>query len=207
MQVSKLLATTATLSILAVTPAFAQGASPAPVSGAPKLNVVTPQAGQTIYGDKVPILFAIEGVTPTDYATNSYITPGQGHLHVWLDDANPTADSAKMVADDNTIYTDVPTGDHTLTAELVNNDHSSLTPPQTVTIAFKTAPVGSPAPAPSPTFDKTTALVILVVVALVIIAAWWYTKDEEDEKPAKEESKPAPKKKTTKKKSTSKSRR
>lgn len=207
-QVTKFLATAAALSILSVTPAFAQAAaSPTPVTGAPKIVVITPQPGQTIYGDKIPILFSVTGLQLTDYNTNSYITPGQGHIDVWLDDPNPTKDTAKMVITDNTIYSDVPAGNHTLRAELVNNDHSSLTPPEVVTVSFKTAPVGSPAPAPSSTFDKNTALIILVVVALVILAAWWYTKDEEDEMPAKEETKAAPKKKTARKKSTSRSRR
>lgn len=213
-QVTKFLITTAALSILSVSPAFAQtAASPTPVTGAPKIMVITPQSGQTIYGDKVPILFSVNGLALTDYNTNPYVTPGQGHIHVWLDDQNATKDSAKMVITDNTMYSDVPAGDHTLKAELENNDHSSLTPPEIVTVNFKTAPVGSPAPAPSPTFDKNTALVILIVVALVILAAWWYTKDDEDEKPAKEETsnkRPVTRKttkKTTKKKSTSKSRR
>ena len=212
MQVTKFLATIATLSILSVTPAFAQvTASPTPVSGEPKIVVITPQSGQTIYGDKVPILFSVNGLQLTDYNTNPYVNPGQGHIHVWLDDPNPTKDTAKEVITDNTIYSDVPAGDHTLKAELVSNDHSSLTPPTVVTVSFKTAPVGNPAPAPTPTFDKNTAFIILIVVALVILAAWWYTKDEEDEKPAKEETKATPKKKTPptggKKKPVGKSRR
>jgi len=223
MQVTKFLATTATLSILSVTPAFAQvTASPTPVSGTPKVTIITPQAGQTIYGDKVPVLFSVNGLALTDFNTNSYTAPGQGHIHVWLDDQNATSESAKMVIADNTIYSDVPAGDHTIKAELVNNDHSPLTPQATVSVSFKTAPIGSPAPAPTPTFDRNTAFIILVVVALVILAAWWYTKDEEDaaegeprqrrEKPAKEETsskRPVTRKttKTTKKKPASKSRR
>jgi hypothetical protein len=210
-QVTKFLATTATLSILSVTPAFAQAAaSPNTATGTPKIMVITPQSGQTIYGDKVPILFSVNGLQLTDYNSNPYIAPGQGHVHVWLDDQNPTNDTAKMVVTDNTIYSDVPAGNHTLKAELVNNDHTSFNPPELVTVSFKTAPVGSPAPAPSPTFDRNTALIILVIVALVILAAWWYTKDEEDEKPVKEETvskKPTPKKKISKKKPASKSRR
>lgn len=208
MHVTKFLATTAVLSILSVTPAFAQvTASPTPVSGEPKITVITPQAGQTIYGDKVPVLFAVNGLALTDYNTNPYLTPGQGHIHVWLDDPTAANDSAKLVITDNTVYSDVPAGDHTLKAELVNNDHSSLTPPAVVTVSFKTAPVGSPAPAPTPTFDRNTAFIILVVVALVILAAWWYTKDEEDQKPVKEERATASKKKTTRKKPAGRSRR
>lgn len=194
--ISRIFALTTVLTVAMATPAFAQ------VAQAPKLTIVTPQAGQTIYGDKIPALFSVEGVQLTDYHAYPYSTPGQGHIHVWLDDQNPTAESAAKVIEDNFTFSDVPAGDHTLKAELVNNNHTSLTPPQVVTVQFKSAPAGSPAPAPSPTFDKSTAAVILVVVALVIVAAWWYTKDEEDEPKAKQETKTQKPvaKKTTKKK-------
>lgn len=201
-KISSVFATTAAISLFTITPAFAQVTNPP--AGGPKLSVITPQEGQTIYGDRVPILFSPEGIELKDYTAYPTITPGQGHIHVWLDDAAPTKETAKMVTEDNTTYSDVPPGNHTLKAELVNNNHSSFNPPVIVTVNFKTAPVGSPAPAPSPTFDKNTAAVILVVVALVIIAAWWYTKDDEDEETSNQ--KPETRK-TTKKKSASRSRR
>ena len=195
-QIYYLLATSTTLVLLSATPVLAQAPS------APLLNVITPQEGQTIYGTKVPILFSVDQVQLTDPSSNPKAATGQGHMLVWLDDQNPSKDSAKVVIEDNTTYSDVPAGDHTLKVELVNNDNTSLTPTQVSTIHFKTAAVGSPEPAPSPTFDKNTALVILVVVALVIIAAWWYTKEDEEDMPKAEVSskKPAAKKKTTKKK-------
>lgn len=198
--VSRAFVLTTALTLASATPVVAQ------VAQAPKLNIVTPQADQIIFGDKVPVLFAVEGFTLTDYKTNTVASPGQGHVHLWLDDQNPTPDSATKVAEDNFTFSDVPPGDHILKAELVGNNHASLTPPVVMTVNFKTAPVGSPAPAPAPTFDKNTAAVIFVVVALVIIAAWWYTKDDEDEA-VKEETKSAPKKRTTKKKSSRKARR
>lgn len=199
--ISRFLATAAAAAFLSATPVLAQTAT----TGAPSINTVSPQEGQTIYGDKVPILFEVKNLELTDPATNPTNVPGQGHIHVWLDDQKPTKESAKKVFEDNTLYSDVPEGDHTLRAELVNNNHTSLTPTQVVTVSFKTAPVGNPAPAPTPTFDKNTAVVILVVVALVIIAAWWYTKDEEEE--VEKESTTAKPKKTTKKKPAAKSRR
>lgn len=196
----RILAGSTAFAIISTAPALAQ-------APAPSLTIVSPQEGQTIYGDRVPILFAVENfqiVDPTNYPANA---AGQGHVHVWLDDQNPTRESAKKVFEDSTIYSDVPPGDHTLKAELINNNHSPLTPTQVITVNFKTAPVGSPAPAPTPTFDKNTAIVILVVVALVIIAAWWYTKDEEETSAEETSSKKPAARKTTRKKSTSKSRR
>src|SRR5579872_5377220 len=169
-------ATTLAVASLYMSPvALAQSSTPTTTSGAPTLQVVTPQEGQTIYGTEVPILFAVQNFQIVDYTQYPTNQKGQGHIHVWLDDQNPTMDSAKKVTQDNTLYTDVPYGDHTLKAELVNNNHTSLTPPVVVTVHFKTAPATSPETSTvTSAFDKNTALVILVIVALVIVAAWWY---------------------------------
>ena len=165
---------------LLATSVFAQ--NPAPI-----LKVVTPSEGQTIYGNKVPILFSVENFQLVDYQINKLPQAGQGHIHLWLDDTSPTPESAVKLASDEFTFSDVTYGNHTLRAELVNNNHTSLTPPQVVTANFKNEPVGSPSPIATSGFDKNTALVILVVVALVIIAAWWYTKEEDE--PVKPESK------------------
>ncbi len=165
---------------------LAQTNTVAPAMDTPTVKVVTPQEGQTVYGDRIPILFATENFQVVDYTQYKTNQKGQGHIHVWLDDQNPTMESAKKVTSDNTLYTDVPYGNHTLKVELVNNNHTSLTPPVVVTVNFKTAPIASATQtAPASSFDKNTALVILVVVALVIVAAWWYTKDEDEQVPAK----------------------
>ena len=146
----------------------------------PTVKAVTPSDGQTIYGQRIPILLAVENFQLVDYGQYKTATRGQGHIHLWLDESKPTADSAKQISTENFTYSDVPYGEHTLRAELVNNNHTSLTPPVTTTVKFKSAAVASPSPAAVSGFDKNTALVILVVVALVIVAAWWYTKEEEE---------------------------
>lgn len=165
---------TSAMLAIAATPVLAQ-------TSAPKLSIITPQADSPVLGDKVPVLISVENFTLSDYKANPNPTPGSGHIHLWLDDQNPTPESAIKLIEDNFTFSDVPEGDHTLKAELVNNNHTSLTPPQTVTVNFKSAPVGTPIPAPKPNFDKNTAAVILVVVALVIVAAWWYTKEDDEE--------------------------
>lgn len=149
----------------------------------PKLTVVTPSQDQTIYGDRIPILLSVENFQIVDYQTNPKPISGQGHIHLWLDEQNPTRESAVKLTSDSFTYTDVNSGQHSLRAELVANNHLSLTPPQVVTVNFANTPLTSPSPAAaSGGFDKNTALVILVVVALVIVAAWWYTKEEEEPK-------------------------
>ncbi len=171
-------------------------------STSPKLTIITPSESQTIYGNKMPVLFSVENFKIVDYQTNPTPVPSEGHIHLWLDDQNPTAQSAVKITQDNYTFPDVAYGDHILRAELVASDHKSLVPPQVVVISFKNDPIATPSPTATSGFDKNTALVILVVVALVIIAAWWYTKEEDEE----ERPKPASTRKTANRRSTRKRR-
>lgn len=164
----------------------------------PKLEIITPGNGQTIYGSKIPVLMSFENFEIVDYSANTTPKAGQGHVYLWLDETNPTAESATKVIEDNFTYSDVPFGNHTLVAELVGNNHATLTPPQKVTINFTSAQLSSPQTPEVSGFDKKTATVILVVVALVILAAWWYTKDEDEEMEAAEKPKSVRKSKSRK---------
>ena len=175
----------------------------AQATGAPTLEIITPSEGQTIYGNKVPILFNVENFEIVDYQQNTTLAAGQGHIHLWLDDEDPTPVSANKVIEDTFTFSDVLYGSHTLMAELVGNTHQSLTPPQKMTINFTNAEIASSETAATSGFDKKTALVIFVVVALVILAAWWYTKEEDEESEAEEK----PKKKKARKSSRAKKRR
>jgi len=150
-------------------------------SPSPSISSITPSEGQTIYGNKIPILIAYENFTLADFAVSTVAKPGEGHIHLWMDETSPIAENAVKLREETFTYSDVTYGDHTLVAELVNNDHTSLVPPQKVTVKFKNAPVVSPSPTVKSGIDKNTALVIFVVVALVIVAAWWYTKEEDGE--------------------------
>ena len=173
----------------------------AQAKGIPTLDVLTPSDGQTIYGDKVPVLLDAQNFEIVDFANNTKAVAGQGHVHLWLDDEQITAQSAAKAIEDTFTFSDVPAGDHKLRVELFANDHSSLKPPVASEISFKTAPVSSAVPPEAESgFDKKTALVIFVVVALVIVAAWWYTKDEDEEEVKSQSVKS--KSKVTKKKTT-----
>ena len=187
-------ATVGIISLAAATPIFAQ-------TSIPKFEIVTPGDTQTIYGNKIPVLFAVENFQLVDYSQNSKPATGQGHIHLWLDSDSPTTQSATKIIQDTYTFSDVSYGDHTLRAELVTNDHKSLVPQQIVTVNFKSAQIPSAAQESQTSgFDKKTATVILVVVALVIIAAWWYTKDEEEEEKPEKASKPKRKNKRKSKK-------
>lgn len=184
------------LSVLTVANTSAQ-------TNVPVFQVLTPKADQTLYGNKLPILFDIENFTLVDKEATLKPVTGEGHILVWLDQEAPTPENATKVVENTFIFSDVAYGAHTLKAELVTTDNKSLTPPQTASITFKTEILPSEeAQAISSGFDKTTAVVILAVVALVILAAWWYTKDEDDE--ILEESKKPTAKKPADKKAPSK---
>jgi hypothetical protein len=183
---------------------IASTTKPANAQNVPTLEVAAPTANQTMYSAKVPILFNVTNFELTEETQGAKPLAGQGHILLWLDDQNPTIDSATKVATDTFTYSDVAYGNHTLVAELVTTDNKSLIPPQKTTVNFISAAVPSTEePKISSSFDKNTAMVILVVVALVIIAAWWYTKDEDDETPVKKEVK----NKITKPKTTKKAKR
>ena len=154
--------------------AFAQGAT------SPTFEIITPTEGQKLYGNKIPILFKVTGITLSD--SQDPKAKDQGHVLLWLDQALPTNDNATRATEDTFTFSDVPYGNHKLTGELVTTDNKSLNPPQKLTINFASAQLAtSQEPQTTATsFDKNTAFVILVVVALVILAAWWYTKDDEE---------------------------
>jgi len=173
----------------------------------PKFQIITPTGDQTLYGNKVPILFSVENFTIID-EQGTKAKSDQGHILLWLDDESKSPDSATKVTSDAFTFSDVSFGDHTLYAQLVSSDNKPLNPPLDSTVKFKTAELPSSTPPAATTFDKKTTLVILVIVALVIIAAWWYTReDDPEEVEGKQASKTKTAKKTVKKTRKSKSKR
>jgi len=195
--ISYLLPLTLVTALFAPAAVFAQAA-------APQLQIVTPSDSQTIYGNRVPILFSVQNfnIVEKPSATSS---KSEGYILIWLDDKNPTAQNATKVTADTFTYSDVSYGDHTLKAQLVTTDNKPLNPSQEVTVNFKNAPITSPTPAATEGFDKNTTFVILVVVALVIAAAWWYTREETEEEETASQAKSSKPQKTSKKKTAAKS--
>lgn len=199
-RLARIISQTAVIALLSATPVLAQSAQ------APSLDVLTPQEGQTIYGNKVPVLLAVENFELKEYATTNTNVAGQGHILLWLDDEKSTPDSAIRLATDTFTFSDVTYGQHTLKTELVNNNQTSLVPPVVKTVMFKTEAAATPSPVATSGFDKNTALVILVVVALVIVSAWWYTKDEDEKEDNTKQETANNKPKTVKKKAKKRNR-
>jgi hypothetical protein len=133
--------------------------------------ITSPQPGQTISGTSVKVEVATNNFSLVDYKTRPKIIPGQGHVHLWMDQENPTKTSAIKIVGNTYLFDNLRPGKHTLTAELVNNDHSSLTPPVISTIQFTT--IASPTPTPivnsSSVFMMSTLSFILLVIALYFV--------------------------------------
>ena len=110
---------------------------------APALSFVSPTANQTLIGASVTVKVAVTNFALVDYKTHPKLVPGQGHIHLWLDQAKPTKASAIKATAPTYTFENVKPGAHTLVAELVANDHSSLIPPVTTTIKFTTASTSS----------------------------------------------------------------
>lgn len=118
-------------------------AAPAAAAG-PGLTVLAPTPGAQIQGATVTVTFRVSDfqIVPTTVPLSEAgkhpeaNRPGQGHVHFMLD-LSPLVVWTQAAP---YTFTNVPAGDHVLMVELVNNDHSSLSPRVMQMIHFSTAP-------------------------------------------------------------------
>jgi plastocyanin len=98
------------------------------------------QQGDVLYTDQVQVSVAAFHHELADFRSNTQAAEGQGHIHLWLDTdpANPKL-AYKLINGEPVIFDNVAPGDHTLTIQLVGNDHKPVTPVVKQTITFKTA--------------------------------------------------------------------
>ncbi len=136
----------------------------------PSLAVTSPTKNQNIVSDKVTVNLSVPNFKLTDYKTYVKPTYGQGHIHLWLDQATPAKASAIKIATPTYTFENVKPGNHVLVAELVANDHSSLNPKVITTVNFKTS---LPTPKPNSSYIVTMSIFsfLLIVLALYFISA------------------------------------
>jgi hypothetical protein len=123
----------------------ATGAQPAAAS--PSVRILSPASAAQIEGDTISVSLEVRDFTLA--ALGSSNKPREGHIHV-------TLNSQLQMTDKTTVtFQGVAPGTHQLEAELVNNDHSPLSPPVRQQITFTTTlPAGAqPAPEAPPTYD------------------------------------------------------
>ena len=112
------------------------------MAAGPSLTIDGPKDGEVIQDSAVTVNFMVSDfkivpstVPAADAGKQPEANrPGEGHLHLVLD-LQPL-----VVWDQTDAYTfeELPPGQHQLTVELANNDHSSLSPPVTKQIRFET---------------------------------------------------------------------
>jgi hypothetical protein len=146
-------------------PAAAQG---------PTLSVTGPKDGDVIKSNTVNITFTASNIklVPTTISVAEagkhpeVNRPGEGHLHFVLD-LQPLVVWEKA---DPYTFTNVPPGEHQLAVELVQNDHSSLSPPVMQHIRFRSGmPEGLPVTGASPMSDYTVVAALLTLGILLIV--------------------------------------
>lgn len=127
--------------ILLILVSVAFGVSLSAVAANPELTVKSPQGGDSINGTSVTVEFEASDfsiVPSTVPLGEAGLRPeanrdGEGHVHFMLD-------LMPIIVWESTepyTLTDVPPGEHILTVELVNNDHSPLSPPVSQQIRFR----------------------------------------------------------------------
>lgn len=103
----------------------------------PKLIIKSPKDGSTVesnskLGRVVVVQFEVKNFEIKDFTKNTEVKPNEGHIHFQLDShpyVTHTTDTAFVIGD-------VKPGLHTLTVELVHNDHTPLEPPVKQVIHF-----------------------------------------------------------------------
>ncbi|MDI6719442.1 MAG: PQQ-binding-like beta-propeller repeat protein, partial [Methanomicrobiales archaeon] len=100
------------------------------------MTIVEPQEGANLSGDTITVAVNVTNFSLVDRLGAANV-PGEGHLHYYLDAAVPTNASAPAITAPgtyvptvNTSYTwaNVTPGEHNLSVQLVNNDHTPLIP-------------------------------------------------------------------------------
>jgi hypothetical protein len=139
---------------------------PAAAAG-PALTVMAPENGAVVEGPKVTVQFKAADfkIVPSSVPVSEFgkrpdaNRPGEGHVHFALD-AQPLVVWFSADA-------------YTFQVELVNNDHSSLTPQVMQMIHFQVGPRALPTTGAEP----ATALprTALLVLAFLLMAAGWLT--------------------------------
>jgi hypothetical protein len=142
----------------------------------PTLSVTAPKDGATIDSDTVNITFTTSNIklVPTTIPVAEagkhpeVNRPGEGHLHFVLD-LQPLVVWEKA---DPYTFTNLPAGQHQLMVEVVQNDHSSFSPPVIQHIQFRSGmPKGLPVTGADPTFDDTVIRALLALGILLIVGS------------------------------------
>lgn len=140
-------------------PTTTQTAQPAVTS--PGISITSPLNGATLSGTDIPLTVTVTNFRVVDKQGQA-AAAGEGHVHFYLDVSPIPSDPAKPAIPANAqavwahvsgtsyTFTNVSPGMHTVSVQLVNNDHTPVTPIVTQSVMVTTAG-GSATPAPTAT--------------------------------------------------------
>lgn len=115
----------------------------AQTTAAPTLTILSPQEGEEVVGQEVTVQISVPDTefTFTNYATSPADKGNEGHAHIWLDETNFAAGTATKYIDptEPLVLSSLQPGAHTVTVELVKNDHTSYSPAVRKTVSFTVA--------------------------------------------------------------------
>jgi hypothetical protein len=108
----------------------------APAAAAPSISITSPANNANIEAGVIPVTVSVSNFNVVDKQgqTNA---PGEGHVHFYLDVAAPTTPDQVAVPVGGTwahvsgtsyTFKNVDPGTHTVSAQLVNNDHTPVIP-------------------------------------------------------------------------------
>lgn len=103
--------------VLAACQAGGSQTGSAPAAGSPSIRLVSPSSGAQVASSDVQVKVEVSGVTLKEIGGANQ--PGVGHIHYYLD-----GNLATMSPQTEFTLKSVPPGEHTVAAELVQNDHS-----------------------------------------------------------------------------------
>jgi plastocyanin len=105
----------------------------------PGLKVLSPAQGAVLQGDRVTVGVAVFNHDLVDFQVNKESRNGQGHVHIWLDsDASDPKLAYKLIKGEAVVFDKVKPGQHTLTVQLVGNDHKPIAPDVKQVVHFTT---------------------------------------------------------------------
>jgi len=136
------------------------------------LTIVTPKAAQVVNTDQVTLRVATPNFNFVDFKTHPWNAYRQGHLHIWLDEKNPKASSAIKATGNVYTLTNLKPGPHALTVELVNNDHSSLSPKVMATTTFTSSVSAA-------TKDQRSVVMISILAFVLLVIALYFVNSKE----------------------------
>ena len=110
------------------------GSTGARPSSTAKLSIVDPKVDQVVHGSSVELRVRLRDAKLVPVTTTD-IVPGEGHLHVILDDT-----LISMTQGLEQRIPDVPAGEHRITVEFVASDHAPFDPRVVSVVAFEVKP-------------------------------------------------------------------